>query len=275
MYCPNPECPDARTAGSPGEYRPGVDHCPKCGTKLCSEPPVFENDPRSDVVPEDGTDFVSLGRLEDRSVIPAVDAALREANIRHLIRRREALSQTYWGQGTQFNPAADDAELLVEPGRVNEARTLMSEIFSANAAEDGLEEVAPGIDEAETTDERTSVLKLLRNEHRGNWIGRQFRAPPSAARVVILLGIVAFLVGLAIRNRFDSDRIAAISGVAVLLLLVAFDQIRRLRAARRGSPLATVVLCPQCGARIKLSTTERWTRSFSCPTCCEIFEVEE
>jgi hypothetical protein len=39
MYCPNPECPDFKQTGVPGEYIEGVTVCPFCGTKLVEQIP--------------------------------------------------------------------------------------------------------------------------------------------------------------------------------------------------------------------------------------------
>jgi hypothetical protein len=37
MICPNPECPDFRNTGSPGEYTEGITTCPVCGTSLTND----------------------------------------------------------------------------------------------------------------------------------------------------------------------------------------------------------------------------------------------
>jgi hypothetical protein len=34
MICPNAECPDRIISGIPGEYRDGIEKCPKCGSDL-------------------------------------------------------------------------------------------------------------------------------------------------------------------------------------------------------------------------------------------------
>lgn len=39
MYCPNPECPDFKQTGTPGEYVKGVTECPFCGALLVEEMP--------------------------------------------------------------------------------------------------------------------------------------------------------------------------------------------------------------------------------------------
>ncbi|NOZ95239.1 MAG: DUF2007 domain-containing protein [Acidobacteria bacterium] len=45
LYCPNPECPDRRENGEPGEYREGTTVCPYCGTPLVRGEPAPQDDP--------------------------------------------------------------------------------------------------------------------------------------------------------------------------------------------------------------------------------------
>lgn len=39
MYCPNPECPDFKETGFPGEYVRGVTVCPFCESRLVEQMP--------------------------------------------------------------------------------------------------------------------------------------------------------------------------------------------------------------------------------------------
>ena len=48
MICPNPECPDMLRYGFPGEYREGLEACPKCGARL-QDPEAGPDAVRTDV----------------------------------------------------------------------------------------------------------------------------------------------------------------------------------------------------------------------------------
>ena len=55
MYCPNPECPDFKETGSPGEYVEGITICPFCGSELVEVMPSMSpaEDPDETELAED------------------------------------------------------------------------------------------------------------------------------------------------------------------------------------------------------------------------------
>ncbi len=69
MFCPNRECPDFRALGAPGEYREGIEVCPKCGARLVWEAPAgteagsLGGDAAEDSSPETGP-FVVVASFE-------------------------------------------------------------------------------------------------------------------------------------------------------------------------------------------------------------------
>ncbi len=55
MYCPNPECPDFKQMGVPGEYVEGVTVCPFCGSKLVEQMPnIIPAEEHEETEPEEG-----------------------------------------------------------------------------------------------------------------------------------------------------------------------------------------------------------------------------
>jgi|GEM_PF-1316890 len=51
MICMNPECPDRLHMGSRGEYREGLEECPKCGARLQAPEPARPEDSLQDPPP--------------------------------------------------------------------------------------------------------------------------------------------------------------------------------------------------------------------------------
>jgi len=62
MYCPNPECPDFKATGVPGEFVEGVTVCPYCESRLVEQVPVMES---VDVEAETERPEDEIGTTED------------------------------------------------------------------------------------------------------------------------------------------------------------------------------------------------------------------
>ncbi len=140
MFCPNSECPDVKRTGLPGEYRPGIHECPRCKTTLVAEKPTQvkevesfqpENE-RQRITAEMGSDseerewanFVSVAELPNVSLVAFAKSLLDGSGIRYFIKneafhRLEGFATPLW-----------IPEVLVEPGRAEEARRLLARLGS-------------------------------------------------------------------------------------------------------------------------------------------------
>ena len=134
MFCPNRKCPDFKRSGIPGQYEPGITTCPKCEHTLVDSKPEWaevDDTQRGAVVPE-YEDLVPACALLNASTIPLVTSLLQSANIRFFI-KNESLQHLFGGGtlGVGHNPISGPPIVLVEPGRVGEARELLRNVSSS------------------------------------------------------------------------------------------------------------------------------------------------
>ena len=136
MFCTHPACPDVRRSGSSGEYRDGVEVCPKCGAALVRERPPSTSaetprDDRASVATYEA--FVPVMTIDDATLIPVVKSVLQSVGIRHFVRNegtQDLLGYMRFSPGG-YNPLLGVPELMVEPDRASEARDLLAEIERA------------------------------------------------------------------------------------------------------------------------------------------------
>lgn len=81
MYCYNPECPDFKETGAPGEYVEGVTICPFCGSRLVERMPDM-NPPQGRSKPEeDKSDFGTTDDSDERLVVIATYTFRHDAEL--------------------------------------------------------------------------------------------------------------------------------------------------------------------------------------------------
>ena len=132
----------------------------------------------------------------------------------------------------------------------------------------------------DSNDDLVSLSRIRRGA--GRWLqqssmGRLFGGSPSHLKAAafgtasILLAVWSLKVLAAGDETFASGCF-----VALILALVAFENLRRLRS-RLGPnrPLPRAIYCPSCATTIMLSEVERRSMSFRCSACGEQFEVED
>ena len=130
MYCPNVECPDVKRSGIPGEYRPGISVCPKCGHPLVdSQPELATVESSNEELAVEYQEFVEVCSLHDPGAVPLVKSLLMSAGIRFFI-KNERVQQLIGGGtlGIGYNLIAGPPLVLVEPGRAEEARQLLLDV---------------------------------------------------------------------------------------------------------------------------------------------------
>jgi len=130
VYCPNRECPDVSASGLAGEYRPGIYICPKCGSKLVVDLPELPGANRTHDEEEtlEYEEFVAVLRIHNTAAIPVVKSVLQSAGIRHFIkneRTHDLIGYPRLSPGG-YNPILGAPEVLVEPGRADEARAILA-----------------------------------------------------------------------------------------------------------------------------------------------------
>jgi hypothetical protein len=132
MYCPNPECPDFKETGVPGEYVEGVTVCPFCDKGLVEEMPDV-NPPREQSETEQDTD--DLGTLDDLGEDLVIIATY---NLRH---DAELVITYLMNHGIEVFESPDDCggtdpalgfatgtRLLVPESQATEAITLLNKV---------------------------------------------------------------------------------------------------------------------------------------------------
>jgi hypothetical protein len=124
MYCPNPDCPNARSAGEPAEYREGVTRCVDCGATLVEARPeplelAFER-------------FVPVHEIGNAALLPIVESLLQSSGIRFFVK----------GIGGGLDFVSGPVKVYVEPHRAEEARELVAEVRDSHVGE-----VRPPVDE--------------------------------------------------------------------------------------------------------------------------------
>jgi len=131
-----------------------------------------------------------------------------------------------------------------------------------------------------SNDDLVSLSRIRRGA--GRWMqhsfmGRLFGGPPSHLKAVAF-GTASILLAVWSLNVLTTGDETFASGcfVALILALVAFENLRRLRS-RLGPnrPLPRAIYCPSCATTIMLSEVERRSMSFRCSACGEEFEVED
>jgi hypothetical protein len=274
MYCPNPNCPDVEKTGKPSEYRDGIVECPRCHTALSFEPPDFGEDAAEAPALAGPLDFVSIGRFHEASAIRAAKVLLEQAGIAHVVRHDPGQQFSPWGRsvggGLSF---ASVPEILVEPGRADEARSLLT-VIEAEVSE---HEVAPR--QEEPGDTPVSLMRMAdRRKRRAkeSGLGRMFVMRPSRTKVV-LFGAGAILCALwgFVLLQDATEVPTGPFMLAVILAVLAWDNRRRLRRAEDGNILPSRFPCPSCRKPIEFGADERRSRTFTCPSCREEFEVAD
>jgi hypothetical protein len=71
MYCPNPDCPDFKETGVPGEYIEGVTICPFCGSNLVEQIPDTRPEEDRGEAEEDEDESSSVDDLDEDLVAVA------------------------------------------------------------------------------------------------------------------------------------------------------------------------------------------------------------
>ncbi len=133
MYCPNPECPHAQTAGEPAEYREGVVRCNDCGSGLVAWKPE-EGRQQSELEYEE---FVPVLELQGAAMVSFVKSLLQSVGIRFFIKGERVQDLIAFGQlGAGFNPITGPPVVLVEPSRSEEARVLLAAIEEEGEEDD-------------------------------------------------------------------------------------------------------------------------------------------
>ena len=131
MYCPNRECPDAKRSGTPGQYEPEINVCPKCRHILVDSKPEWaevQEVEQEELAPE-YTEFVPVCALHDVSMIPLVTSLLQSANIRFFIKNER--DQHLYGSGVLgagHNPISGPPVVMVEPAGAEAAAELLRAI---------------------------------------------------------------------------------------------------------------------------------------------------
>jgi hypothetical protein len=108
MFCPNPDCPDARETGAPAEYREGITVCQECGSPLVDSRPEWTT--------VEFQRFQPVFEIPSPALVPIVDSLLREAGIRFFIQ----------GIGASLAFVHGPVKVYVEPDRAQEARELLT-----------------------------------------------------------------------------------------------------------------------------------------------------
>ncbi|MBN1382701.1 MAG: hypothetical protein JXA41_13600 [Deltaproteobacteria bacterium] len=89
MYCPNPECPDFKETGVPGEYVTGVTVCPYCGSYLVEQMPDMNPPPEQPAhdateqheTKEETEDFTMIDDLGEELVAVASYSLRQDADL--------------------------------------------------------------------------------------------------------------------------------------------------------------------------------------------------
>ena len=90
MYCPNKDCPDARSSGEPGKRQGEIGACPTCGTPLVLVLPEWAKPGEDD----DELEYVTIGTITDGAVVPLIHSLLTTAGIRFLIRKERIVVES-------------------------------------------------------------------------------------------------------------------------------------------------------------------------------------
>lgn len=131
MYCPNPECPDARD-GERAEFREDMTNCPFCGTSLVSylepDPTVVPEEPPPKPKIADDEEMETVLETIDLTEAAIVRSLLDAAGMPYLTTgedRYDAFQGTL--RGTFFNPSGRPITFLVPARLVSDARQLLKE----------------------------------------------------------------------------------------------------------------------------------------------------
>jgi hypothetical protein len=118
MYCPNPDCPHARSTGEPAEYREGITQCQECSSTL------VEAYPESRAVAYER--FVPVFEIGSAGLLPFVESLLQSSGMRFFVK----------GIGSGFDFVSGPVKVYVEPDRADEARELLSDVSAAPEDDD-------------------------------------------------------------------------------------------------------------------------------------------
>lgn len=106
--CPNPGCPDRRLTGVAGEYRDGVERCPRCDGRLVHRRRDAAGR-RGDA--DESAELVLVAEVSNPAVLVVVKSLLDSAGIRWFTRNEETQNLIGGGQaGAGFNLAIGGVE---------------------------------------------------------------------------------------------------------------------------------------------------------------------
>lgn len=125
LYCPNPECPHRLATGHAAEFAGELTRCSDCETPLEASNP----DEAAEAAANRPIEMVVLGELSAPGLVAAARELLEEAGIGFEI-SGEGVQDLFgvgrWGSG--YNLVTGPPKLLVEAGRLDEARELMTSL---------------------------------------------------------------------------------------------------------------------------------------------------
>jgi len=135
LYCPNPECPHRLATGHAAEFARDVTRCSDCETPLV----VSNPDEAAAAAANRPIEMVEIAELSAPGLAAAARELLEEAGIGFEI-SGEGVQDLFgvgrWGGG--YNLVTGPPRLLVEAGRLDEARELLASLEQI-ASEDRIE----------------------------------------------------------------------------------------------------------------------------------------
>jgi uncharacterized Zn finger protein (UPF0148 family) len=136
MYCPNPECPDFKDTGIPGEYVAGVTVCPFCDSRLVEKMPDTKARAKQDEAEQEEKEtkqeeepFSTIDELDEELVAITTYNLRQDAElaITYLINQGiDVFESPDDGGGTI--PAAGGIRLLVPKSQAEQAAALLNDV---------------------------------------------------------------------------------------------------------------------------------------------------
>jgi hypothetical protein len=146
MYCPNPECPDFKDTGIPGEYVAGVTVCPFCNSYLVERLPDMKAHAKQDEAEQEEKEtkqeeepFSNVDELDEELVAIATYNSRQDAElaITYLINQGiDVFESPDDGGGTL--PAIAGTRLLVPKSQAEQATALLDDVEKMSEQTDDL-----------------------------------------------------------------------------------------------------------------------------------------